>query len=120
MSKLKAWATAPPRPWVVKYMLGFLAAGGIWLFVDNFWPGRIAFKVATGILGLYLLSLKPVLAFGPKARKIRKAALPVPIARSARNRRWTEGREGTGGEVDTRASAGDRAEGYCGEMGQSA
>jgi hypothetical protein len=70
--KLKAWATAPARPWLIKYMLGFFVVGCVWLFVENYWPNSIAFKIASGGLALYVLSLKPVLGFGPTAKKRRE------------------------------------------------
>jgi len=73
MKRLKAWAAAPPRPWVVKYMLGLLAVGVIWTYLDVYWPDSVASKVVLGVLMLYMLSLKPVLALGPKSKKFRSS-----------------------------------------------
>ncbi len=59
----------PARPWLIYYMLGFLATGLIWVLINAYWPETIAFKIWSGVLLLYLLSLRPVLGFGPKAKK---------------------------------------------------
>jgi len=53
-------------------MLGLLVVGILWLFMEAHWPGSVAFKITTGVMSLYVLSLRPVLVFGPKAKKPEK------------------------------------------------
>jgi hypothetical protein len=53
-------------------MLGLLAVGILWLFLEAHWPGSVAFKITSGVMAVYVLSLRTVLVFGPKAKNPKK------------------------------------------------
>ena len=71
MRKLRVWAFARPRPWLVKYMLGYLVVGCIWIIALTYWSHGVAFTIAGIAFALYTLSLRFMGLFGPKARKVR-------------------------------------------------